>query len=1095
MNISQPFIDRPVATTLLTLGVALAGAIAFRLLPVAPLPQVDFPTISVQASLPGASPETMAATVATPLERALGRIAGVTEITSSSSLVSTRITLQFDLNRDIDGAARDVQAAINAARSLLPSGLPNNPTYRKVNPADAPIMIVALTSDTMTRGQIYDAASTVLAQKLSQIEGVGQVNVGGSSLPAVRVELNPAALNKYGISTAQVRTTIQATNANRPKGALEDDASHWQIGANDQAKTAAEYRPLIIAYRDNAAVRLGDVADVVDSVQDLRNDGSADGKAAVMLILNKQPGANIIETIERVKEVLPQMRASIPAAIDMKVMMDRTPGIRASLREVERTLVIAVALVILVVFLFLRNVRAALIPSVAVPVSLIGTFGVMYLAGFSLNNLSLMALTVATGFVVDDAIVVLENVSRHIEQGMAPREAALIGAREVGFTVVSMSLSLIAVFIPILLMGGIVGRLFREFAISLSAAILVSLAVSLTTTPMMCSRLLKPATAYGRSRFAVLSERVIDSVRNGYGRSLAWVLDHGVLTMLVLAATIALNIYLYVVIPKGFFPQQDTGRLIGNIQADQGISFQAMRQKLADFVTIVRADPAVESVVAFTGGGQRNSGSMFVGLKPLSERRESIDVVMARLRGKLAQEPGANLFLQPVQDIRIGGRQANAQYQFTLQADDLAELRAWEPRIRSAMSALPELVDVNTDQQDKGMQTTLSVDRDAAARLGVNMQTIDSTLNDVFGQRQVSTIYNPLNQYHVVMEAAPQYWQSPESLRDIYVTAGPPTVGSGANSATGAVTGNTAATGANITSSAPNATTTGANSTTGTTGTNTTAAGTPNATSGAQIPLSTFARYGPTNTPLAVNHQGQFAASTISFNLPPDVSLSDATRVVYAMMAQLGVPASVHGTFQGTARAFQASLSSQPWLILTALLTVYIVLGVLYESYVHPLTILSTLPSAGVGALLALLAFHTEFSLMGFIGVILLIGIVKKNAIMMIDYALDVERRLGLTPRDAIFDACLRRFRPIIMTTLAAMLGALPLALGTGDGAELRRPLGISIVGGLLLSQLLTLYTTPVVYLYLDRFRLWCLRRFRRAASPAAGQLPAVQQV
>ncbi|TMG99151.1 MAG: multidrug transporter subunit MdtC [Betaproteobacteria bacterium] len=1095
MNISQPFIDRPVATTLLTLGVALAGAIAFRLLPVAPLPQVDFPTISVQASLPGASPETMAATVATPLERALGRIAGVTEITSSSSLGSTRITLQFDLNRDIDGAARDVQAAINAARSLLPSGLPNNPTYRKVNPADAPIMIVALTSDTMTRGQIYDAASTVLAQKLSQIEGVGQVNVGGSSLPAVRVELNPAALNKYGISTAQVRTTIQATNANRPKGALEDDASHWQIGANDQAKTAAEYRPLIIAYRDNAAVRLGDVADVVDSVQDLRNDGSADGKAAVMLILNKQPGANIIETIERVKEVLPQMRASIPAAIDMKVMMDRTPGIRASLREVERTLVIAVALVILVVFLFLRNVRAALIPSVAVPVSLIGTFGVMYLAGFSLNNLSLMALTVATGFVVDDAIVVLENVSRHIEQGMAPREAALIGAREVGFTVVSMSLSLIAVFIPILLMGGIVGRLFREFAISLSAAILVSLAVSLTTTPMMCSRLLKPATAYGRSRFAVLSERVIDSVRNGYGRSLAWVLDHGVLTMLVLAATIALNIYLYVVIPKGFFPQQDTGRLIGNIQADQGISFQAMRQKLADFVTIVRADPAVESVVAFTGGGQRNSGSMFVGLKPLSERRESIDVVMARLRGKLAQEPGANLFLQPVQDIRIGGRQANAQYQFTLQADDLAELRAWEPRIRSAMSALPELVDVNTDQQDKGMQTTLSVDRDAAARLGVNMQTIDSTLNDVFGQRQVSTIYNPLNQYHVVMEAAPQYWQSPESLRDIYVTAGPPTVGSGANSATGAVTGNTAATGANITSSAPNATTTGANSTTGTTGTNTTAAGTPNATSGAQIPLSTFARYGPTNTPLAVNHQGQFAASTISFNLPPDVSLSDATRVVYAMMAQLGVPASVHGTFQGTARAFQASLSSQPWLILTALLTVYIVLGVLYESYVHPLTILSTLPSAGVGALLALLAFHTEFSLMAFIGVILLIGIVKKNAIMMIDYALDVERRLGLTPRDAIFDACLRRFRPIIMTTLAAMLGALPLALGTGDGAELRRPLGISIVGGLLLSQLLTLYTTPVVYLYLDRFRLWCLRRFRRAASPAAGQLPAVQQV
>jgi multidrug efflux pump len=1087
MNISQPFIDRPVATTLLTLGVALAGAIAFRLLPVAPLPQVDFPTISVQASLPGASPETMAATVATPLERALGRIAGVTEMTSSSSLGSTRITLQFDLNRDIDGAARDVQAAINASRSLLPSGLPNNPTYRKVNPADAPIMIIALTSDTMTRGQIYDAASTVLAQKLSQIEGVGQVNVGGSSLPAVRVELNPAALNKYGISTAQVRTTIQATNANRPKGALEDDTSHWQIGANDQAKAAAEYMPLIVAYRDNAAVRLGDVAQVVDSVQDLRNDGSADGKAAVMLILNKQPGANIIETIERVKDVLPQMRASIPAAIDMKVMMDRTPGIRASLREVERTLVIAVALVILVVFLFLRNARAALIPSVAVPVSLIGTFGVMYLAGFSLNNLSLMALTIATGFVVDDAIVVLENVSRHIEQGMTPREAARIGAREVGFTVVSMSLSLIAVFIPILLMGGIVGRLFREFAISLSAAILVSLAVSLTTTPMMCSRLLKPATAYGRSRFAVRSERVIDWVRNAYGRSLAWVLDHSVLTMLVLAATIALNIYLYVVIPKGFFPQQDTGRLIGNIQADQGISFQAMRQKLADFVAIVRADPAVESVVAFTGGGQRNSGSMFVGLKPLSDGRESVDAVIARLRGKLAQEPGANLFLQPVQDIRIGGRAANAQYQFTLQADDLAELRAWEPRIRTAMSALPELVDVNTDQQDKGMQTTLTVDRDAAARLGVNMQTIDSTLNDVFGQRQVSTIYNPLNQYHVVMEAAPQYWQSPESLRDIYVTAGAPTVGSGANSATGAVTGNAAATGTNITTGASTTSATPANSASGASGgTTAAAAATPNTTNGAQIPLSTFASYAPTNTPLAVNHQGQFAASTVSFNLPPDISLSDATRAVNAMMDRLGVPSTVHGTFQGTARAFQASLASQPWLILTALLTVYIVLGVLYESYVHPLTILSTLPSAGVGALLALLAFHTEFSLMAFIGVILLIGIVKKNAIMMIDYALDVERSRGLTPRDAIFDACLRRFRPIMMTTLAAMFGALPLALGTGDGAELRRPLGISIVGGLLFSQLLTLYTTPVVYLYLDRFRLWCLRRFRRrGVAPA----------
>ena len=1083
MNLSQPFIDRPVATTLLTFGVAIAGALAFRLLPVAPLPQVDFPTISVQASLPGASPETMAATVATPLERALGRIAGVTEMTSSSSLGSTRITLQFDLSRDIDGAARDVQAAINAARTLLPSSLPNNPTYRKVNPADAPIMIIALTSDTMTRGQMYDAASTVLAQKLSQVEGIGQVNVGGSSLPAVRVELNPSVLNKYGISTAQVRATIQATNANKPKGALEDGDRHWQIGANDQAKVAAEYLPLIVAYVNGAAVRLSDVADVVDSVQDLRNDGSADGKRSVLLILNRQPGANIIETIERVRAVLPQLRASIPTAIDMKVMMDRTPSIRASLREVERTLVIAVALVILVVFLFLRNARAALIPSVAVPVSLIGTFGVMYLAGFSLNNLSLMALTVATGFVVDDAIVVLENVSRHIEEGVPPGKAALIGAREVGFTVVSMSLSLIAVFIPILLMGGIVGRLFREFAVTLSAAILVSLAVSLTTTPMMCSRLLRPATEYGRGRFAAWSERALVVVMNGYGRSLAWVLRHGLLTMLVLAATVALNVYLYVIIPKGFFPQQDTGRLIGNIQADQGISFQAMQKKLATFVDVVRADPAVESVVAFTGGGQRNGGSMFVGLKPLSERHESSDAVIGRLRGKLANEPGANLFLQAVQDIRIGGRQANAQYQFTLQADDLAELREWEPRIRRAMSELPELADVNTDQQDKGAQTTLNVDRDTATRLGITMANVDSTLNDVFGQRQVSTIYNPLNQYHVVMEAAPQYWQSPESLRDIYVSAGSGTSAAtgtsgsaGASSATGASGGSSSA-GNAVSSTAPTGTTIASAAAANAAGIATTA-GRP------QVPLSAFASYGPTNTPLAVNHQGQFAASTISFNLPEGVSLSDATRVINDALARLGAPSSVHGTFQGAARAFQASLDSQPWLILAALVTVYIVLGVLYESYVHPITILSTLPSAGVGALLALLAFKTEFSLMALIGVILLIGIVKKNAIMMIDYALAVERSRKLAPREAIFDACLRRFRPIMMTTLAAMLGALPLALGSGDGAELRRPLGISIVGGLFVSQLLTLYTTPVVYLYLDRFRLWALRQ-RRRAGPA----------
>ena len=1027
MNLSAPFIDRPVATTLLTLGVALAGAIAFRLLPVSPLPQVDFPTISVSASLPGASPETMAATVATPLERSLGRIAGITEMTSSSALGSTRITAQFDLDRDIDGAARDVQAAINAARSLLPSGLPSNPTYRKVNPADAPIMILALTSDTLTQGQMYDSASTIIAQKLSQIEGVGQVSVGGSALPAVRVELQPQALNKYGIGLEAVRTVLASTNANRPKGAVEDDLRHWQIYANDQAKTAAEYMPLIVAYRNGAAVRLTDVAAVVDSVQDLRNAGSANGKPAVLVIINRQPNANIIETVDRVTALMPMLRASIPSAVNLDVMMERTTTIRASLRDVERTLIVAVGLVILVVFLFLRNGRATLIPSVAIPVSLIATFGAMYLAGYSLNNLSLMALIVATGFVVDDAIVVLENTSRHIEAGMAPREAALLGAREVGFTVLSMSLSLIAVFIPILLMGGIVGRYFREFAVTLSVAILVSLVLSLTTTPMMCSRLLRPTPERKPSRLFRWSERGFAAVLGGYEHSLAWVLRHRPLTMLVLLVTVCLNVYLYIIVPKGFFPQQDTGRLIGFIQADQSISFQAMRQKLADFIDIVRADPAVDTVGGFTGGQQRNTGTMFISLKPLSQRKESADQIIARLRAKLAREPGANLFLNPVQDIRVGGRQSNATYQYTMQADDLADLRAWEPKIRLALSNLPELVDVNTDQQDKGLQTSLVIDRDTASRLGVTPQLIDATLNDAFGQRQVSTIYMPLNQYHVVMEAAPEYWQSPDTLDTVYVV-------------------------------------------------------TP---AGAQVPLSAFARYAPTSTPLGVNHQSQFVASTISFNLPEGVSLSRATEAVDAALARLGVPDTIHGSFQGTARAFQQSLASQPWLILAALLTVYIVLGILYESYVHPLTILSTLPSAGVGALLALLLFGSEFSVIALIGVILLIGIVKKNAIMMIDFAIEAERHTGATAEQAIFEACRLRFRPIMMTTMAALLGAIPLALGFGDGAELRRPLGISIVGGLLLSQLLTLYTTPVVYCYLDQFRLW-FRSLRGRTNLAA---------
>ncbi len=1043
MNPSRRFIERPVATTLLTIGIALAGAVAFALLPVSPLPQVDIPTISVNAGLPGASPETMAATVATPLERALGRIAGVTEMTSSSSLGSANITLQFDLNRDINGAARDVQAAINAARNLLPTGLPNNPNYRKVNPADQPILILAMTSETMTQSQMFDAADTILAQKIAQVSGVGNVNVGGGARPAVRVELNPAQLNKAGISLEAVRNAIASTNANRPKGILDDGQNAWQIYANDQSKTANEYRPLIVAYQNGAPVRLGDIATVVDSNQDLRNAGLVDGKPGVVLIISRQPNANIIETVDRVKAMLPIFKASIPAAIDLKIMLDRTPSIRASLRDTKTTLLLSVALVILVVFLFLGSARAALIPSVAVPVSLIGTFGAMYLFGFSLNIFSLMALTIATGFVVDDAIVVLENASRHIEEGMKPFDAAMRSAREVGFTVLSMSISLIAVFLPILLMGGLVGRLFREFAVTLSVSIIVSLVVSLTTTPMMCAHLLKPkpkdgdpapppspyrTSAWRRvlARFdrhvmqpiARGSGRAIDAATRGYSRSLGWALAVAPLMIVILIATIGLNVWLYTIVPKGFFPQQDTGLMGGAVVADQAISFQAMRQKLQRFADVVTADPAVTSVVAFTGGGQRNSGNMFVALKPLSERKESIDAVIARLRVKTAREPGASLYFQAAQDVRVGGRAGNATYQYTLQADDLNELRLWEPRIRQALTALPELEDVNTDTQDKGLQTSLVIDRDAASRLGVTAVDIDTTLNDLFGQRQVSTIYNALNQYKVVMEAAPQYWQSPDQLRNVYV-----------------------------------------------------------AENGGSVPLSSFAHYETTNTALRVNHQGQFVASTITFNLPERGTLSEATTAIENAMARIGVPSTIHGGFQGTAKAFQDSLSNEPVLIATALLTIFIVLGMLYESLVHPITILSTLPSAGVGALLALLATGTEFSIIALIGVILLIGIVKKNAIMMIDFAIQRERDAGMTPRDAILEAATLRFRPIMMTTMAALFGALPLAFGAGDGAEIRQPLGIAIVGGLLVSQVLTLYTTPVVYLYLDRMSQWSRRR------------------
>ncbi|MFZ1037895.1 MAG: efflux RND transporter permease subunit, partial [Smithella sp.] len=924
---------------------------------------------------------------------------------------------------DIDGAARDVQAAINAARSLLPSNLPSNPTYRKVNPADAPILILAMTSDTMTRGQLYDAASTILAQKLSQVKGVGQVSVGGSSLPAVRVELNPAQLNHYGISPETVRGMIAASNANRPKGDVEAGDKHWQIYANDQAKKAIDYIPLIVSYHNGAAVRLADLGQVVDSVQDVRNAGYFNGKPCVMIIISKQPGANVIETVNRIKDILPQLRASMPAAIDLRIASDRTPSIRTSLFEVERTLIISVILVVLVVFLFLRNIYSTMIPSVAVPVSLIGTFGVMYLAGYTLDNLSLMALTVATGFVVDDAIVVLENISRHIEEGLKPFAAALIGAKEVGFTVLSMSLSLIAVFIPILLMGGIVGRLFREFAVTLSAAIVVSLFVSLTMTPMMCARHLRSKEELKTGWFYQKSEQAFEAVLNFYRRSLGWALRHGPLMMLILFVVIGLNIYLYIIVPKGFFPQQDTGAMIGTIQADQNISFQAMQNKLINIMNVIRNEPAVEDVTGFTGGGQRNSGFMYIMLKPVSQRKVSADQVIARLRPKLAREPGAKMFLQSVQDIRVGGRAGGAMYQYTLQADDLGELRLWEKRVKDALNGLPELTDVNTDEQDRGLQTSVNFNRDTVSRLGITPALIDTTLNDYFGQREVSIIYNPLNQYYVVMEASPPSLQSPESLRDIYVTMP-------------------------VSSQYPQ---------------------------GVQAPLLSFADYELTNTPLVVNHQGQSAASTISFNLPLGVSLSQATAAIQKTMDRLGVPGSIRGSFQGTARTFQQSSQSMPWLILAALIAIYIVLGILYESYVHPVTILSTLPSAGVGALLALILFHVEFTIMALIGVILLIGIVKKNAIMMIDFALDRERKEGKSPNEAIFEACMMRFRPIMMTTMAAIFGAIPLIILTGDGSELRRPLGISIVGGLILSQILTLYTTPVVYLYLDRFRLYCL--------------------
>jgi len=1025
MNLSALAIQRPVATVLLTLGIALAGLVAFKLLKVAPLPQTDFPTIVVQANLPGASPETMAATVATPLERSLGRIAGITEMTSSSALGSTRVVLQFDLNRNIDGAARDVQAAINGARSLLPTSLPSNPTYFKANPADSPIMILALTSNTMTQGQMYDVASTVVGQRISQIKGIGQVNIGGSSLPAVRVDLNPTTLNKYGIDLDTVRSALAAANSNRPKGAVEEGDLHWQINANDQAKKAADYLPLIVAYRNGAPIHLTDVATISDSVQDVRNAGTLDGQPAVLVVIFRQSGANIIEAVDSVRAALPQLQASIPQNMQLQVAMDRTPTIRASLKEVEHTLVISIALVIMVVFLFMRNLRATLIPSVAVPVSLCGTFIVMYLCNYTLDNLSLMALTVATGFVVDDAIVVLENISRHIEKGMTPFRAALLGAREVGFTVLAMSLSLVAVFIPLLLMGDIMGRMLREFSVVLVVAVMISLVISLTTTPMMCARLLRVEHSKQQTgRFYRVSERVFTGLLRRYETSLAWALRHEKLMLFSLLLTVCLNVYLFVIVPKGFIPQQDTGRINGQIQGEQTMSFQALRAKLGHFVDIIRADPAVTSVMEFTGGGRgggSTSGSIFITLKSKSERNESVDQVIARLRPKLLSEPGINVRLAGVQDVRAGGRSGGGLYQYTLQSDDLNLLRQWVPKVTAALDALPELEDVNSDLQDQGLQTTVVIDRDTAARLGITAKQVDTTLNNAFGQRQVSIIYNARNQYYVVMGLEPRYTQGPESLRDIYLITA----------------------------------------------------------TGAQIPLAAIAHIEPTTAPLAVSHQGQFAAYTISFNLADGVSLSDVKPLIERETARIGLPSNVRGSMQGTAKQFQQSAGRQPVLIIIALVTVYLVLGILYESYVHPLTILSTLPSAGVGATLALMLFGKELDIIALIGIFLLIGIVKKNAIMMIDFALVAEREQNMNSRDAIFHACTLRFRPILMTTMAAMLGALPLALGSGDGAELRHPLGISIIGGLLFSQVLTLYTTPVVYLALDRFRLRWLQRWQ----------------
>ncbi len=1100
MNISAPFISRPVATTLLTLGIALAGILAFWKLPVAPLPQVDFPTISVSAQLPGASPTTVATSVASPLERHLGQIADVSEMTSQSGIGQTRITLQFGLNRDIDGAARDVQAAIVAARADLPASLRSNPTYRKVNPADAPILILAMTSKTLTQGQMYDAASNVLAQQLSQISGIGQVIIGGSALPAVRVELNPQTMFKYGIGLEDVRAALASANANSPKGTIDDGDRRYQLYTNDQATKAADYAPLVIAYRNGAAVLLSDVANVLDSVEDVRNLGLSNGQPSVLIILFRQPGANIIDTIDSVKAQLPHLEAAMPADVNVSIAIDRSTTIRQSLHDTEATLVLAMTLVTVVVYFFLRNISATIIPSIAVPVSILGTFGAMYLLGYSLDILSLMALTIATGFVVDDAIVVLENVSRHLEAGMPRLQAALLGAREVGFTVLSISLSLIAVFLPILLMGGIIGRLFREFTMTLSLAIIISLAISLTTTPMMCALFLRGSQAHdGRSR-----NQLFDRVLAGYERSLAWALQHSRIVLAIFFGAIILNVFLFSVVPRGLFPEQDTGRLIGSLQADQSVSFQLMTQKLRQMTEIVQEDPAVENVVGYTGVGSGggfgsiNTGSVFVSLKPLGQR-PPMDQVLARLRPKLAKVPGGRLFLFGVQDVRAGGRQSNAEYQYTLQSDDADELFKWTQRLVNELEHSKIMTDVSSDQQQRGLESDLVIDRDTASRLGITPAQIDNTLYDAFGQRQVSVIYSAINQYHVIMEIDPRYTQYPASLGEIYVaTSGGGAAGTAQSNAPGgtvtavkttaAVTTTEAATAANNNSARNAAVNALAN-----TGKGATSSGAAVSTAKeTMIPLAAVSHYNAGNAPLSVSHQGLFVASTISFNLQPSAALGDAAKEIDDAMRQIRMPIAIHGSFAGTAQVFQQSLDNEKILIATAIAAVYILLGVLYESYIHPITILSTLPSAGVGALLALMLFHTEFDIIGLIGVILLIGIVKKNAIMMIDFAIEAKRAGNLSSRDAIYQACVLRFRPIMMTTSAAILGAIPLAVSFGNGGEIRRPLGISIVGGLLISQLLTLYTTPVLYLYLDRLGQWSLRMRHRLlprlfGAPSAG--------